>query len=152
MQLKKTHCVFLFFFIFIQVHSQEIKKIEYIFLSRPCDTTYYGIINDKSRASFSIYYMGYHIKSKRDSLSNVLNKRRWEFPNVIPSEPQLSMASSFWSTRRKNIANIEDLPYITLEEFYRDTSKYYLESRLFFIIPLKNGTFDLWESGRLGQE
>lgn len=109
MQLKKTHCVFLFFFILIQVHSQEIKKIEYIFLSRVCDTTYYGIMDDKSRASFSIYYQGYHIKAKRDSLSNVLNKRRREFPNVIPSEPELSMASSFWSTNKKNIFKIEGL-------------------------------------------
>ncbi|HEU4496158.1 MAG TPA: hypothetical protein VFR70_03830, partial [Flavobacterium sp.] len=104
-------------------HSQQVKKIDYILLSRACDTTYYGIAKDSSRASFGIYFSGYHVKAKRDSLTNALVKKRRDFPNVIPSGPEPSVSASFWATTKKNVPKIDNLPYITLEEFYKNTSK-----------------------------
>ncbi|HEU4496163.1 MAG TPA: hypothetical protein VFR70_03855 [Flavobacterium sp.] len=133
-------------------HSQQLKQIDYILLSRACDTLYYDIAKDSSRASFGIYFSGYHVKAKRDSLASVIMKRKRDFPNVIQSGPMTPKAASFWATTKKNVPAIDNLSFITLEEFYQDTSRYFLMSRLFFIVPKKNGTFDIWESGLLGRE
>ncbi|KQS46443.1 MAG: hypothetical protein DCE86_01740 [Flavobacteriaceae bacterium] len=153
MQLIKTiyFCVLPLFF--TNAHCQEIKKVEYLFLSRPCDTLYFGIAKDSSRASFFVYTGGYHIKTKRDSLINAQLKKRTEFPNIISSsEPENSISVAFWATTKKNVPTIKNLPYLTLEEFYKHPLKYYIYNRMFFLIPRKNGTFDIWESGMIGQE
>ena len=102
MQLIKTiyFCVLPLFF--TNAHCQEIKKVEYLFLSRPCDTLYFGIAKDSSRASFFVYTGGYHIKTKRDSLINAQLKKRTEFPNIISSsEPENSISVAFWATTKK---------------------------------------------------
>ena len=153
MQLIKTIYLFVFLLIIKNAHCQEIKKVEYLFLSRPCDTLYFGIAKDSSRASFFVYTGGYHIKAKRDSLINARLKKRTEFPNIISSsEPENSISVDFWAISKKNVPTINNLPYLTLEEFYKHPSKYYLSNRMFFLVPRKNGTFDIWETGRMGQE
>ncbi|THD33163.1 MAG: hypothetical protein DI588_04295 [Flavobacterium johnsoniae] len=152
MQLIKTIYLFVFLLIIKNAHCQEIKKVEYLFLSRPCDTLYFGIAKDSSRASFFVYTGGYHIKAKRDSLINAQLKKRKEFPNIIPSGPEPIASVAFWATSKKNVPTINNLPYLTLEEFYKHPSKYYTTYIMFFLIPRKNGTFDIWESGMIGQE
>ncbi|HEU4496161.1 MAG TPA: hypothetical protein VFR70_03845 [Flavobacterium sp.] len=152
MQLRKNLFFWLFLLIYLGGHSQEFKKIEYLFLNRDCDTIYYGIAKDNSRASFFVYIDGYHVKAKRDSLAEAQMKRRRDFPNVIPSGPEPFFSADFWGISRKNVSKIDNLPYITLEEFYKDTSKYYISNRLFFIVPKKDGTFDIWKTRLMGQE
>lgn len=152
MQLIKTIYLCVFLLITSSAHCQEVKKVEYLFLSRACDTLYFSIAKDSSRASFFVYTGGYHIKAKRDSLINAQLKKRKEFPNIIPSKPEPLASVDFWAITKKNVPTIINLPYLTLEEFYKHPSKYYLSNRMFFLIPRKNGTFDIWETGRMGQE
>lgn len=152
MQLNKALCLFMFLLLSSGNYSQEVKKIDYVFMSRTCDTLYYGIAKDSSRASFGIYGGGYHIKAKRDSLSNIQMIRRRDFPNIIPSSPEPSIGASYWATTKKTVSEIDDLPFITLEEFYKNSSNYYLSNRLLFIVRNRNGTFDIWRSVMLGQE
>ena len=150
MQLNKTLCL-IFLLVSLRDYSQEVKKIEYLFLSRTCDTLY-SITEGSDRASFYVYGAGYHIKAKRDSLADAQMKRRRDFPNVILSGPEPWTGSSYWAMAKRNVPTIDGLPYITVEEYYKNSLIYYLLSRLFFIVPKKDGTFDIWESGQMGQE
>lgn len=145
MQLKKIKYLLTFFLIPFLSFSQERTAIEYLLLDKT-ENFKCSFAKDSSSVSFGFYFDGYHNRIKRDSLEEVKMKRRKDFPNVIPhTTQQLQVSVAFWSLKKKNTSSVANLPYITLNAYYKNWRSYYFTNKLLVIVPLKNKTFDIWE-------
>jgi hypothetical protein len=142
MRIKNIAPVLFLIFISCGSQSQNDIKTKTIYIA---DVTSeflagYSITPDTLRASISIYFNGFESAEKRQLMKTKLKTEHIEKNGQISPSFQVNFSSSFKPTKVKSI---EDIAYITAEEF----SKTYYKSAdpRTIIIKQNDGTFLIWK-------
>lgn len=145
--------VLIFISITGNMFSQNAKLDSLYVLLQLDKTVIYSISKDSTRASFGIYRKGSlknkstpataieRKKSKKETLENVKNN-----PPMFSKRNTIAKSLEYWSIEKPIRTNtINNIPYITREEFINHELKYIYAKNLFIIHPISRGTYLIWK-------